>query len=364
MIGSLALPRPWPALLASLLLDPASWLLGCAGFLARGGIVVVALEVWSVPNPAAISLLIPPTALGPSGISPGFAATLVAIGLGLLALAVGAGVVSALTELLAYERLARALADPNEPPGAVAGRAAPETAGPRRAIWLTAQLVLLEALALMPAVAAAVVAVRRLVEVGRSEYLVPSSLAVPFVVRVVDGAHAEVLALVLCLLLAEFLYAIGARWLLRRSLDRPPALASPGDAGDAGAPARRGHARRASGALPYRMAAIAGAWLAGWAATVVALAAGFIAARAARSLLDGIVFTLAASAGLAAAVPFVGSVALLVAAWLVALLLAGGASAVRGALWTAALASGRSSDPSATLRRPAGHARTESEEAR
>ncbi len=54
---------------------------------------------------------------------------------------------------------------------------------------LVAGLVAIEAVAVLPAAAVALAAAGRLVAVGRQEYFLPSSLDVPFALRVISGAQ-------------------------------------------------------------------------------------------------------------------------------------------------------------------------------
>lgn len=318
--------------------DPQAWLQGCAGFLARGGLVVVAIELWSIPSPAGISLFIPPLAISASGVSPAFAAFLLVVGLVAAALVAAAGVVSALVDIVSYGRVTR-------------------TAPPKgRSLGvLAAQLVLLEAVALVPALVAAAVAARRLLEIGRSEYLVPSSLAVPFVVRVVERARDQVLALALSLLLAEVVYAVGSRWLLHRAAvrrERAPSPTTPQS------PAR------SPAWTARRLALLLAGWAAAWCVTLLVVGGGVLGVSATRSFLEGMTFALSAGAGLPAVLEFVAAVSSLVATWMLALLLAGAVSSARSALWTELLVVGRPRNPSVTLPRPVGTPGRRVEEAR
>lgn len=288
--------------LRAIVRSPAAWVVGAAGFLARGGVLLFALPVWSLPTPVGVALLIPPLAVDTTGISPDFLRELVAIGAVLSCVAALALVVGALADAIAFARLMEPRA-PGEGP-------------PVRAV--AARLVVVELVAMLPAIAAAVVTTGRLVAVGETEYLLPSSTSVPYVVRIVNGALPEIVALAACLLVADAANAMLSRWVLHRSWRRA-------------VPARR-HAGGMPG-IAALAARSAGAWVGGWAVTALFVAPGLLATSACWPALRD---TYAATLGRTPPSPaeLVAVTVLFVAAWVGGVLLAGLGSAIRTAAWT------------------------------
>ncbi len=319
-----------------LLSSPVMWLVGAAGFLARGGILVLALPILSLPTPVGVTLLVPPLSVTTSGISSAFvpellaagAFTVVAVALGLL--------LGVLADAVVYQQLA-GLARTHDVAGhdvaardAAAHDVATHTSilpatmpGPRGgAPRLVAKLVGVEILALLPAIAMSIITVSRLIAVGEQEYLLPSSTSVPYVARVLQGASTALMALGACLLLADVVNALLSRRLLRGAY-RPEAVPTAG---------RPRPAARAAQAL-RGAARIAATWLAAWLVTIVSLVPGLLAITLAwPAVRDTYAATLSsASPG---PVELVAATLAFVAAWIVALLVAGAGSALRAAAWS------------------------------
>ena len=348
------------AAVRAMLSSPSAWTVGAAGFLARGGLLVLALPILSLPTPVGVTLLVPPLGVTTSGLSPAFASELLAAGGAIVVYLLVALLVAALGEDASYRRV-------------VDGAA-------RRSTAVTvARLVGVEVLALLPAIVAAVVATARLVAVGEREYLLPSSTSVPFVVRVVQEAAASVIAVGLALVLADLLNALGSRAVLRRAYpsngsasadpgaDGPattiadpgadgPAttIADPGadgsattgpDAMDPGATGR-GTAITGTPAVdgrrtgptrwPVAVARIVATWLATWLVTLASLAPGLLAVVLAWPLARD-AYTATMSRTPPGWPQLAGATVTLVAAWLAAILLAGAGSSIRALLWTRAL---------------------------
>ena len=202
--------------------SPVTWVVGAAGFLARGGILVLALPILSLPTPVGVTLLVPPLSVTTSGISSVFLPELLVAGTA-AALVVAVGLLlGALADAVVYQRLvglrrfAPATAGDTRAPRAAAP--GPRGGTPR----LVGTLVAVEILALLPAIAMSIVTVSRLIAVGEQEYLLPSSTSVPYVARVLQGASMAVIALGACLLLADVVNALLSRRLLRRAYRAGP----------------------------------------------------------------------------------------------------------------------------------------------
>ncbi len=336
------------AAVRAMLSSPSAWTVGAAGFLARGGLLVLALPILSLPTPVGVTLLVPPLGVTTSGLSPAFASELLAAGGAIVVYLLVALLVAALGEDASYRRV-------------VDGAA-------RRSTAVTvARLVGVEVLALLPAIVAAVVATARLVAVGEREYLLPSSTSVPFVVRVVQEAAASVIAVGLALVLADLLNALGSRAVLRRAYpsngsasadpgaDGPATtIADPGADGSAttgpdamdpgatgrgtaitGAPAVDGR-RTGATRWPVAVARIVATWLATWLVTLASLAPGLLAVVLAWPFARD-AYTATMSRTPPGWPQLAGATVTLVAAWLAAILLAGAGSSIRALLWTRAL---------------------------
>ena len=321
--------------------SPVMWVVGAAGFLARGGILVLALPILSLPTPVGVTLLVPPLSVTTSGISSVFLPELLAAGaVTVLVVALGL-LLGALADAVVYQQLvglARAhataahdtaardtaardtAAHDTAAPGSILPAAMP---GPRDgAPRLVAKLIGVEVLALLPAIAMSIFTVSRLIAVGEQEYLLPSSTSVPYVARVLQGASTALVALGACLLLADVVNALLSRRLLRGAY-RPEEVPMGG---------RPRPAARAEQAL-RGAARTAATWLATWLVTIVSLVPGLLAiALAWPAVRDTYAATL--SSAPPGPVELVAATLAFVAAWIVALLVAGAGSALRAATWS------------------------------
>jgi hypothetical protein len=292
-----------------LLGSPTAWLAGSAGFLARGGVLVLALPVLTLPTPVGVSLLVPPLAVTTSGVSSVLAPELIAAGLVLVVFIGLMLVLAALAEAIQFEQALKLLPStgfpgPHPPMAGTMGR-----------------LIGVEVAALLPAVLVAVLALQQLAAVGEQEYLLPSSTGVPYVERVLQGTAVPLAGVGLCLLLADLLNAAASRWVLRRAYVRglPPSDA-----------AARPVAHGARG-----LGRVAGTWALTWLVTQVTLAPSIAAIEVAWSVARDTYTATTRSTPPPLASLLAAAVAL-GAAFAAAVLLAGLGSAVRSMLWTAA----------------------------
>jgi hypothetical protein len=339
--------------IVAMLSEPQGWLLGSAGFLVRGGILVLAVPVWALPSPVGVSLLLGPFAVDAGGVTPqlvGRLATAVALAsVGILACAV----VAAACDLASFERTTRARLDADP-----VGREPWQTRRAGRA-RLIASLTAIEVVALLPAVAAAWFTVGRLAEVGRVEYLLPSSLDIPYAFRVINGARSEVVVLAGCLVLAEFAHAVASRAFLSRAVPAgprggPPAgprdAAVDGTADDRVAPSPgvepRPTSRHASVLrLAGRMPAIVGTWIVVWVVTAMTLLPGLGLTVSTWQLVRSTYAAREITGDLVDVAVSIGSTVLFAMAWGAAIGLAGLGSAIRSVLWTTTLASAGGDPP-------------------
>lgn len=274
---------------------PRLWAIGLAGFLARGGILLFALPVMVLPSIVGLTTFIGPNSVTAAGLAPGFVA-LIALTTFTIAAAV---ILGTLVGTVTERALVRATVAGDE---GDAGRGALVADSPG-----LASLVAIRLLALVPVGLIVAVGGVRLGQVGYQELVLPSDSTAPFVIRVLLGAPEVTVALVLAWLLSELMAAVAVRLALidRRSI--------PGAVGGA----LVWIARR-----PLRSLVVLTATTVGSVVVVgPALVTGTIAWVGVRTVLLG-----ASEPGVA-----LGSVALFVASWLGALVLAGIAAAWRSA---------------------------------
>jgi hypothetical protein len=287
----------------TVLARPRLWALGLAGFLARGGIVLLVLPILTLPSVVGVTTFVGPTAITAAGLSARFVA-LAAVAVPILAtwLVAGTLVGAAVDVALVREAL--------RPDGATGWPGADPDRGDR---GLLRRLLAVRLITLVPLGLALAWGVARLVEVGYRELILPGDLARPFVLRVLAGAPEVVLALLVAWLVGEVVGAVAVRLAIVEGRSAGPALRG----------ALRSIARR-----PLAPLGILGATLGGSIVVVAPpVAAATIAWQAVRTSFLG-------SAEPASALLAVG---VFVAAWLGGLVLAGIAAAWRSVAWSVAL---------------------------
>lgn len=285
--------------------DPSLWLLGTLGFIARGGILVLALPMWNLPEPVELSTFLSPDLVAAP--TPGLLELLVAV-VALISAVVLllALVVGAVADVACFERVA----------GALRGWRSPERGLERPRAWrLRAELVGLSGLLLLPAGVALVAAVARIADVAHAEVLNPSSLRDPLVLRVVAGALPSLLLLAAALVVGEAVISVASRRALARGLGF-------------------GMRARADSHRARRFGLVVATALAAWGVTLALLVPVVALIAGAWRVLEASYLS-----GTTLGDPRESLVAVLltvafVALWLAALVAAGLASAVRSALWT------------------------------
>jgi hypothetical protein len=269
--------------------DVGAWPIGILGFLVRGGVVVLALPILTLPSPVGVGTILGPAVVSTGRIEGPLRDLLIVATTAFAVIVAIAVLLAAVAQSLLHERWGI--------PGAAAGRAA------------VGRLAAGEILALVPLGAAIAVTLTQVVDDVRSELLLPGDLTVSFAARVVARSALPLAVLVLALLVTETLDGLISRRVLVR--DRRPLTV-----------------------LPALMS-IVGTAAVGWLTTLVVLVPGLAiiattwdAAHVAWSRLSGSVLGSAD-----AALAMVATVAL-VAVWVGVMLLCGIASLVRAHLWT------------------------------
>jgi hypothetical protein len=305
--------------------DPRLWLVGTAAFLLRGGWLVLALPIWVLPSPVAISSLLGPDAVGPAGPSLRAVTVALAVALGLLVMAAAAVVGGALADLVSLERFV----EDAETAAIRSDRTGRQLGTPQR-LHLALEAAGIQATMLVPAAIVFVYLVVGLVDSVTLEYLVPGSLAVPLAIRVVSAVAGPLAILVALVVAGDLLATVISRRLMARRLGVLRVETRTESRLEAAGPVASGLGQlvRHPGSM---LATAALAWLITIALLAPALGAVVVAWGGARTMF--LAQPRQPDPGFLAAWAFV--TVLFVALWCAALLLAGVASALRAALWSA-----------------------------
>jgi hypothetical protein len=210
----------WGAGLAASLLvvlpRPATWIVGLAAFLVRGGILLFLLPIVVVPSPVGLANILGPTIatfwLG--GMSLGFATLVTIIFATFFVWLVVGGWVAAVTERDLIE-----LVVADEDLGAGGSIPSPSPVRRRGRIW---RILLLRLAAYVPLAIALGYGSLRLVQATYRELTAPSDVVTPITWRVVAAVPDAVFLIAAAWVLGETLGSVGARRLVvwGQSLDR------------------------------------------------------------------------------------------------------------------------------------------------
>jgi len=280
---------------------PALWIVALCGFLARGGIVLLALPVAPLPSTVGLATFVGPTSVTAAGLTPD---SIVRLGL---------AIVLAVTWLLAGSAIG-AVADI-----AIVGGLGPagSTARPmdrRRVV----RLVAIRLAALVPLVVVVAITARPVGELVYHELILPRDVATPLVLRVVQGAQVQVVALVLAWIVGEVLGGIAVRLAILEDRSFRGAIAG------------------AAGHVARRPLTTLGATIAGLVVLVGSVGPALVATGLAWMSLSAVL------SGSVDGSAVIRATILLVGAWVGCALLAAIVAAWRGALWTAEVAKARS----------------------
>ncbi|MBP1705309.1 MAG: hypothetical protein H6Q36_1048 [Chloroflexi bacterium] len=283
---------------------PRVGILALLAFLARGGIIALALPMVVLPSPIGIGIWVGPTSVGAAGPSARLViAVAVAVAVAVVVI-VGAFALAAAAEVALHQ--ATAAPDPDEPE---AGLAVVPDGG--RGLSGTIRVALVRLALVIPILLAVGLAIPALATAGYQELTFPSDVAVPLAVRILRAAPLAVATVVVTWLAADVIGGLAARRVV---------LFGEGPAGAMGGAI--GSIVRWPGAAGLSLVATAAVSLL---LLVPAVAAAVAAADRAQATLAGVPGPLEALA-----------VALLMTAIFAAtVVLAAGAAAWRAALWTA-----------------------------
>jgi hypothetical protein len=305
--------------------DPRLWLVGAAAFLLRGGWLLLALPIWVLPSPVAVSSLLGPDAVGPAGPSLRAVTVALAVALGLLVTAAAAIVGGAFADLVSLEHF---IDDPET--AAIRSDRSGRRLTTRHRVHLVLEVAGIQTAMLLPAAVVFVVLVVSLVDAVTLEFLVPGSLAVPLAIRLVSAVAGPLALLAALVVAGDLIATVVSRRLMARRLGvlQAEKRADPGRRPAGPVASGLGQLARHPGST---LATAVLAWLITLALLAPALGAVVVAWGGTRSMF--LAQPARIDPGFIAAWGVV--TVLFVGLWCAALLLAGVASAVRAALWSA-----------------------------
>jgi hypothetical protein len=191
------------AALLSVVGRPSWWLLGLAGFLARGGIVLFLLAIVTLPSPLALANLAAPF-LQPivfGGVTP-FLATVIGVGiLSLVAWIVVGAWLGAATEIVLIRDARRAAADDGL-------LVRPDRHGPR---WLIVRVTSAHLVAHVPLLVTLAIGSIGIVNVIYAELVNPSDVVTPLPLRIVGRAVGPIAVIVVAWAIGELAGGVATR---------------------------------------------------------------------------------------------------------------------------------------------------------
>ncbi|HEX5465385.1 MAG TPA: hypothetical protein VFW92_01790, partial [Candidatus Limnocylindrales bacterium] len=181
--------------------DPGAWAIALAGWLVRGGLLVILLPLLSLPSPVGLSVLFGPDIVDANGLSARIR--------GLLTVAALVALVLLILALLASAWLERAAAERAAAAGLAAGPSAPQREAAARPAL--AGLMAIGFVSLAPLAAALAAVTGQIVSATTAELIFPSRVDVPLAVRVVQGAWSGVALLAVAIVVADLFHAVAVR---------------------------------------------------------------------------------------------------------------------------------------------------------
>lgn len=273
------------------------WPLALVAFLLRGGLVLYLAPIVVVPSTVGLATFIGPTAITPAGPSEAFSRLLAGVLAGLVAWLVGGGLAAAAAEVALIERAL---------PLAIHPAAATRVL----TVGLTARVLLIRLVVLLPLAAALAWSLPRIVGAAYRELTLPVDTASPVAFRVLRDVPEVLLLVLLAWLIGETVGGIAVRRIVLF--------------GETGAAALLGALRHVVRRPATTLATIAVAAC----GSAVLVVSGLAAAGLAWQRLGRVLAAGSDPVAIALLTP------LFVAAWLLGLVLAGAAATWRSLAWT------------------------------
>jgi hypothetical protein len=283
---------------------PRVRVLALLAFLARGGIVALALPIVVLPGPIGIGIWVGPTAVTAAGPTPRLVIAVIVLVTVAAAVTIAAFALAAAAEVALHQ--ATAAPDPDDPEAGLA----PVPPGGRGAHG-TIRVALVRLILVLPVLVAAGLAIPPLAAAGYQELTFPSDVGVPLAVRIVGDAPFAVAAVVLTWLAAEIIGGLATRRVVLFGASTSGAVAG------------------ALGDVLRRPGSLALSFVASGAVSVLLLVPAIVAALAAAERAQ------AALGGTPGSLEALAAALLLTAIFAGTVVLAAGAAGWRAALWTA-----------------------------
>ncbi len=197
----------WAAIHAAIVVSfgrPRVRALALLAFLGRGGIVALGLPIVVLPGPIGIGIWVGPTSVTAAGPTPRLVAAIVVAVVAAAVVVIVAFTIAAAAEVALHQAVAAP--DPDEPE---AGIATVPPAG--RGARATFRVLLVRLVLLVPVIGAVGLAIPLLVEAGYRELTLPSNVAVPLAVRIIQGAPVAGISIVATWLTAEVVGGLAGR---------------------------------------------------------------------------------------------------------------------------------------------------------
>ena len=188
-------------------------------FLARGGIVALALPLLVLPSPIGVGVWVGPTSVTAAGPTLRFVALVVAVVAAAAIILVAAFVLAAAAEVALHQ--ATAAPDPDEPEAGIA----PVPSGGRG--WSgTFRVAIVRLALLVPVLFAVGLAVPSIAAAGYQELNLPSDVGVPLIVRIAGAVPLAIALIGVAWLLGEIVGGLAARRIVLFGASAPTAMAA------------------------------------------------------------------------------------------------------------------------------------------
>lgn len=289
--------------------QPALWLLGALGFAARGGIVLLALPIITIPSPVILSILLRGQ-LDSTGLTITPLAAFVGMALVIVFVVLPSLTVAAFADVMSFKLLSDSVANED---GSGREHRLPDS-GRRPVAVLTA----LGLLAAIPIALATVVSAGALYDAVLASQTLVGSGDVPLALRVLAAVPGPVLLLLGSVVAADAFYAVSSRAMLAGALragEAIPAQPAPNLLHETG----------------RTLAVVALSWL----LTLAVLAPVLWATATAWTGVRNGLLSLGSLTDIGSLPVVIAAILLFTTVWTAGLLLCGFGSALRGALWSA-----------------------------
>lgn len=289
--------------------QPALWLLGALGFAARGGLVLLALPIITIPSPVILSILLRGQ-LDSTGLTITPLAAFVGMALAVVFVVLPCLAVAAFADVASFQLLSHSVANEDG-----SGREHGRPGSGRR---LVAVLTALGLLAAIPIALATVVSAGPLYDAVLASQTLVGAGDVPLALRVLAAVPGPVLLLLGSVVAADAFYAVSSRAVLAGTLgadERMPEQPAPNFLRETG----------------RTFAIVALSWL----LTLAVLAPILWATATAWTGVRNGLLSLGSLTDIGSLPVVIAAVLLFSTVWTAGLLLCGFGSALRGALWSA-----------------------------